>query len=301
MKTIVASLFFIILSLSIMSQTPVTLRLNLEKGKVYTIKTTSQQKIQQTANGQQISVDVVSNRVVTYKVLDQKDDIMEVEFSFDTIASKINSPMYSRETNSAKPGTEPLEKILNKLSSTRLIASISTAGKFVGFINYSKFRESVLMVLDSVPVSKKEVAMKQAETLLKETALKSMIEPFFAYLPDIAINIGDKWETSYMNSSNDIASVVLNSFTLNGLENNSASFTGASEMESLPSNNPNAQMTQELKGTSTFEGSLDITTGLCLKRTENGLFDGKTTVKNNTEDMIIPMQINVKSITIMSK
>lgn len=301
MKTIVVSLFFIIMSLSLMSQTPVTLKLNLEKSKVYTIKTTSQQKIQQTASGQQVSVDVVSNRVITYKVLDKKDDIMEVEFSFDTIASKINSPMYSRETNSAKPGTEPLEKILNKLSSTKLIVNLSTAGKFIGFVNYSKFRESVLMVLDSVPASKKEAAMKQAETLLKETALKSMIEPFFAYLPDKAINVGNKWETSYMSSSNDIASVVLNSYILKGVENNSASFTGTSEMESLPSNNPNAQMTQELKGTSIFDGSLDITTGLCLKRTENGFFEGKTTVKSNAEEMVIPMQINVKSVTIMSK
>lgn len=301
MKTIVVSLFFIIMSLSIMSQTPLTLKLNLEKGKVYTIKTSSQQKIQQTASGQQVSVDVLSNRVVSYRVLDKKDDIMEVEFSFDTIASKINSPMYSRETNSAKPGTEPLEKILNKLSSTKLVVNLSTAGKFLEFVNYSKFRENVLMVLDSIPTSKKETAIKQAESLLKETALRSMIEPFFAYLPDKAIKIDDKWETSYMSSSNDIASVVLNTFTLKDVDNNTASFTGTSEMESLPSNNPNAQMTQELKGTSSSEGSLDIVSGLCLKSTEIGLYEGKTTVKSNAEEMVIPMRINVKSVTIMSK
>jgi len=301
MKTIFTSLFFILLSFLLVAQTPVNLKLNLEKGKVYMIKSTSEQTIQQTASGQQIALDVKSNRVVSYKVLGLENEVMDIELAFDTIASKISSPVYNKETNSAKPGSEPIEKVLNKLSTTKLIVKISTAGKFVGIVNYGKFKDNVMFVIDSIPASRRDEARKQAEMLLKESALKSMVEPFFAYLSEKAVKIGDSWETSFISTSNDMSSVMLNSFTLKGVENNLASFTGTSEMESMPSNDPTAQMSQEIKGTSTFEGTIDLASGLTLKRTETGHFEGNTIMKNNGEEMKIPLTIDVKSVTIMTK
>lgn len=301
MKTLISSFILILCGISLMAQTSVDLKLNLEKGKVYTIKSTSKQVIQQTASGQQFALDVYSNRVVSYKVLQQENDVMDIELKFDTIASKISSPMFNKETNSAKPGNEPLEKIMNKMSSYMLIAKISTAGKFIDFVNYGKYKDSIMFVIDSIPATKRDEARKQADVLLKESAVKSMVEPFFAYLPDKTVKIGDTWETSFISTANDVSSVILNSYTLKGVENNLATVSGKSEIESMPSNDPSAQMSQELKGTSTFEGTLDITTGLVLKSTENGHFEGTTTVKNNGNEIKVQMQIDSQSETIMTK
>jgi len=116
MKTFIASLVFALLSISLMAQSPVNLKLNLEKGRVYKVKSTSKQAIQQTANGQQYAIDVLSNTVFSFRVLKQENDVMDISFKLDTIASKISSPMFSRETNSTKPGTEPPEQIMNNMS-----------------------------------------------------------------------------------------------------------------------------------------------------------------------------------------
>lgn len=302
MKKLVMSVFLALCVISIMAQSPVNLKLNLEKGKLYTIKSTSKQAIQQTYNGQQFAIDVQSNSVITCKVLQQVNDVMDMEFKFDTIASKISSPMFNKESNSAKPaGSDPQEIIMNKLSTYKLVAKISTAGKFISFVNYGKFKDSVMFVMDSIPATKRDDARKIADALLKETALQSMVEPLFAYLPEKEVKTNDNWETSFFIFASNISMLSLNSYSLKGVENNQANVTGSSEIESMPSNDPNAQMTQELKGKSTFDGSIDLKTGLIEKSTSKTQFEGTTTIKNNGEEMKMPMKIDGETLTIMSK
>lgn len=302
MKLFISSVFLTIFSFSLIAETPVNLKLNLIKGKVYTIKNTSKQAIQQTANGQQFAIDVYSNSVVSYKVLRQENDIMDVELKFDTIATKISSPMFKKETNSTNTGSkEPVDRIMNKMSTYKLTAQISTAGKFIGFLNYGKFKDSIMYVLDSIPASKRDETRKLTDALLKESAVKSMVEPLFAYLPDKAVKVGDTWETSYFNSANNLSLILSNSYTLKGVEKNLATISGQSEIESIPSNDPSAQMSQELKGSSTFNSTMDIKTGLLLKNASQGHFEGTTTMKNNGNEMKMPIKVDSHSETTMTK
>jgi hypothetical protein len=302
MKKVISSLFFTLLGISLMAQAPVTLKLNLEKGKVYTIKSTSKQSIQRTANGQSFTMDVTTNSIVSCKVLKQEKEIMDIEFKFDTIASKISSAMFNKETNSANPGSnDPVEKIMNKMSQYKIIAKISTAGKFIDFVNYGKYKDSVMFVIDSIPATKRDLAKTTADAMLNESAIKSMIEPLFSYLPETTVKTGDIWETSYFLTASGMSMLSQNSFTLKGLDNNQASVTGKSEIESMPSNDPSAKMITELKGTMNSEGTIDLTTGLNLKSTTKGHIEGSITMKNNGEDMKIPMVVDSQSETRMIK
>jgi len=300
MKTFISTVFLVLLGISIQGQTPVSLKLNLEKGKVYTAKSTSKQAIQQTANGQQYNVDVNSNMVISYQVLSQEKEVMNIEFKFDTIATKISSPMFNKETNSAKAGsTDPLEMIMHKMSTNKITAKISTAGKFIDFVNYGKFKDNVLFILDSIPTSKRDQAKTQADGVIKESAVRSFIEPLFSYLPETTVKIGDNWETSFFMVSSAVTLMAQNSYTLKSLENNIATVTGKTEIESMPSNDANAQMTQELKGTTTSEGTIDIPTGLILKNSSKGHISGNTTMKNNGNEMKMPLVVDSQSETIM--
>jgi hypothetical protein len=290
MKTLLSTVLLALLGISLMAQTPVNIKLNLEKGKVYTVKNTGKQTMQIDAGGQLINMDITTNNVVTYKVLKQENDIMDIEFKFDTIASKTVSPMMTKETNSAKPaGNDPLEKIMNKMSTYSIIAKISTTGKFVDFVNYPKFKDNVMFVLDSIPATKKDQAKTIADMLLKESAVKSMIEPLFAYLPEKAVKTGETWETTYTLSANNISLLSLNTFTLNGVENKVANVSGKSEIESLPSTDPAAQMVLALKGDMTSTGQVDLTTGLMLKTISKGHMEGAMTVKSNNTEMKVKM------------
>jgi hypothetical protein len=297
MKTFISTVFLSFLCISLLAQTPVSLKLNLEKDKVYRVKSTSKQTMQINAGGQLINVDVLSNNVVSYKVLKQDKDIMDIELKFDTIASKTSSPMGNKETNSAKPaGNDPTDKIMNKLSSYKIIAKISTSGKFIEFVNYPKFKDNVLFVLDSIPTTKRDQAKMIANALLQEAAIRTRIEPLFAYLPENSVKTGDVWETTYSLAANSVNLLSLNTFTLNGVENNLAKISGKSEIESLPSNDPSAQMSQDLKGTMTSDGTIDLTTGLVLKNTSKGHIEGAMTVKSNNSEMKVKMDSQAETI-----
>jgi hypothetical protein len=302
MKKIIFSVLFSLMVISLMAQAPVTLKLNLVKGKTYTVKSTSKQTIQQTANGQTFNMDITSNSVTSYKVLKQENDIMDIEFKFDTIATKISSVMFTKEMNSAKLGSkEPIDRIMNKMSQNTIIAKISTAGKFVGFVTYTKFKDNVMFVMDSIAVGKRDQAKTQADALIKESAVKSMIEPLFAYLPEKPVKVGDSWETSFLQSANNVSMLCMNTFTLKTVENNVAAISGKSEIESIPSSDPNAQMSQELKGNITFDCTMDLATGLRLKNTSKGHIDGTTTMKNNGTEMKMPMKLDSESVSVMLK
>ena len=299
MKKVLLSVFFALLGISLMAQAPVTLKLNLEKGKVYTAKSTGKQNLQISTGGQQFNIDVFTNSIVTYKVLKQENDIMDVELKFDTIVSKSNSPMGSKETNSAKPDmADPMERIMNKISTSTIVAKISTAGKFVDFVNYPKFKDHVLFVLDSIPATKRDQAKIVADALLQESAIRTRIEPLFSYLPEKAVKIGDTWETTYSLSANNASLLSLNTFSLKGVANNVATVSGKSEIESLPSNDPAAQMTQDLKGTMTADGTIDLSTGLLLKSISKGHIEGTMTVKANNSEMKMKMDSESESIMI---
>ena len=300
MKTIISSVFVALLAISLQAQTPITLKLNLEKDKMYKVKSTGKQTMQITASGQLFNINVTTNNVISYKVQKQDNDIMDIEFKFDTIATKTDSPMGNVETNSAKPaGNDPTEKIMNKLSMYTIIAKISTSGKFIEFVNYPKFKDNVLFVLDSIPSTKRDQAKMIADALIQESAIRTRIEPLFAYLPEKSVKTGDVWETTFSLTANSGTLMSLNTFTLNGKENNLAKISGKSEIESLPSNDPLAQMTQDLKGTLTSDGTIDLTTGLISNNTSKGHIEGAMTMKSNNTEMKVKM--DSQSETIMLK
>ena len=299
MKTFIFSAILTIFGVSLMAQTPVSIKLNLEKGKLYSVKTTSKQTMEIVASGQLFNVDATSNNVVTYKVLKQVNDIMDIEFKFDTIASKTTSPMGNQETNSAKPGgNEPQGIIMNKFSANKIIAKISTAGKFIDFVNYPAFKDKIMFVLDSIPATKRDQAKIVADAVLQESAIRTRIEPLFAYLPENAVKTGDSWDTSYSLIANGASMLSLNTFTLKSIEKNAANVSGKSEIESLPSNDPNAQMTQALKGTMTSDGTIDLTTGLITKNTSKGHIEGTMTMKSNNMEMKLKMDSQSEVTTI---
>ena len=93
----------------------------------------------------------------------------------------------------------------------------------------------------------------------------------------------------------------MNTFSLKSVENNVAAVSGKSEIESIPSTDPNAQMSQELKGNITFDCTMDLTTGLRLKNTSKGHIDGTTTMKNNGTEMKMPMKLDSESVSVMLK
>lgn len=303
MKNVLTTAFVLFLGVSAFAQEPVNLKFNLGKGTVNQIKSISKQNIQATYNGTPFKTDVNSGTTTSFTLLSKENDIMRIEFKFDTIQSKTTSPMRNFETNSTKPAkkTEYLEKAMNRFSTYSIIAKISTAGKFLGFENYKTFRTNVLAVMDSVPEGKKEQIQKQVDMFLKESALQTMIEPMFSYMPENPVKKSDKWETSYSLVGGGIAGMVFNTYTLDNVNEKSAQLLVESELESVPSTTENPNMNIDIKGKSTGTMSIDLKTGIIMTSKDKKHYEGTMTVKNQGNEMKMPMVIDAESETIRLK
>ena len=257
-----------------------------------------------TYGGTPQKIESKSTITVSFKPLNTTADYLLIEICFDTIKIKMSMP--KMEMNSSKPGniksgnpSEIVGCILNRLGTFKLVAKISTSGKFMGFENYKTVKANILEIIDSVPATKKAQVQMMAEGIIKETNLQSMVEPFFAYLPEKAVNNGDKWETSYVQASAQSNMLLSNTFTLNSIENNTAKISGKSEIESMPSNEPAKegapQMSTEAKGASTSDLTVYLSTGLISKGSTKSHIEGTMTMKNQGNEMKMPFVIDLQS------
>jgi hypothetical protein len=295
-----AVIFSLVLSTSLFAQTPVSLKLNLEKGKTNKVKNISKQNIQGNYNGMPFTTEVNASSTMSYTLLSKDKDLLLIEFKFDTIQSKTTSPMGNKETNSAKIAkkTEYFERIMNRFSSNTITAKISSSGKFIGFENYKSFRANILSGMDSVPENKKDQIQKQVDMLLKESVVQSMIEPMFSYFPDKEVKNGDQWETSYSVVGGGLTGMMFNTLTLDNFNQNSAQLSLKSELESLPSNAENVGMKIDVKGKSTGSYTIDIKTGTIIKGTDKKHYEGTMTAKNQGVEIKMPLVIEAQSETI---
>jgi len=303
MKNVLTTAFALFLGVAAYAQDPVNLKFNLGKGKVNQIKSISKQNIQSNYNGTPFKTDVNSGATTSFTLLSEENDIMRVEFKFDTIQSKTTSPMRDFETNSTKPAkkNEYLEKALNRFSTYTIIAKISTTGKFLGFENYKTFRNNVLAVMDSVPEGKKEQIQKQVDTFVKESAIQTMIEAMFAYMPEKPVIKTDKWETSYSLVGGGISGMVFNTYTLDNVIGNNAQLLVESELESVPSTVENPNMNIDIKGKSTGTMSIDMKTGIIMTSKDKKHYEGTMTMKNQGTEIKMPMVIDAESELIRLK
>ena len=297
MKRIPLTVFTLALCVTVFSQSAVMLKFNLDKDKVYKMKTTSNQNVVSSFNGNSFTSTVNSVNSISYKLVSQVNNMMNIEFRFDTIQSKSTSPAGNRETNSAKVAkkAEYLEQMMNRFSSNTIIAKISTSGKFSGFVDYKTFRDKILLGLDSVPDNKKDQLKKQIDMVVKESSIQSMIEPLFAYMPDKEVKTGDKWETSYSLAGGGMSGMIFNTITLGSTDLNSTQLEMTSELESIPNTDGNAPMSFDIKGNSTGTITINTKTGLIINSIENKKYSGSMTVKNQGNTMNLPMTIEAKT------
>jgi len=91
MKKILFSFVAVLSCISVMAQNNASLKMNLEKNKVYRFKSSSEQTISQTINGNQQNIDSKTSSTVSIKMIDATADFIVAEVRFDTIIYNTNS------------------------------------------------------------------------------------------------------------------------------------------------------------------------------------------------------------------
>jgi hypothetical protein len=306
MKKILLSVIAILSGISVMAQNSANLKMNLEKNKVYLLKSVSEQTVTQTINGNQQTVDSRVDYTLSLKMIDVTPDFMVTEIHFDTLVINTNTMGKTASINSTVEGdikssetSDIMSCIMNRLSKSALYVKMDFTGKPVEIVNTKMLSDLVLKDTASITLAEPlaSAIKTQIAGTISDDNLKTMISSFTWHLPDKQVSTGDNWNITEQTNSGGMTLDIITTYHLDGINGNNANLTVESNIKAAenaaPIRSGGATITYDnLTGLSKSNMVIDIRTGLIVEEKAKTRISGNLGISGPGFSMQMPMDIN---------
>jgi hypothetical protein len=304
-KLLLSSLVFAFI-LPVMAQNSVNLRMNLEKNKVYRLRSVSEQTVTQTINGNQQSVDSKVNYTISLKMIDATKDFMITEVHFDTLVTNTNSmgklitisSLNEGDLKSSEMG-DIMSCIMNRLSKNAVYVKMDYTGRPVEVVNAKMLSDLILKDTSTITLKgiMRQTVKAQAVNAISDNSLKTMISMFTWFLPGKEVAAGEDWKVTQQSSSGGMSLDIVTSYHLVAVNGNMATVAAESSIHAaenaLPIESGGAKVTYDnLQGLSKANMKIDLTTGLISSDEAKSHIAGNLGITAPGLTMQMPMDIN---------
>ena len=309
MKKIFLSCLAALFCISIIAQNSVNLKMNLEKNKVYRFRSSSEQTITQTINGNQQNVDSKTSSTVSIKMVDATADFIVAEVRFDTIIYNTNSMGKTSIISSVNEGdikssetADVMSCIMNRLCKNALYIKMDFAGKILEIVNSKMLSDVIMKDTSAITLTGMMGAGIKIQIIntVSDKTLKTMVEAFTNYLPGKQVSTGDNWNVTVQVNSGGMIIEIITGYHLDGINDNNANVTAESNIKASENADPmiagGAKITyDDLKGLSKSNMVIDIHTGLLIEDKAKTHIAGNLGISAPGMTMTMPMDINGES------
>jgi hypothetical protein len=306
MKKILLSSIAVMFFISAVAQESGSLKMNLEKNKLYRLKSVSGQTVIQTVNGNQQTVDSKVEYTISLKMIDVTPDFMITEIHFDTLITNTNSMGQTININSTLEGdikssetADIMSCIMNRLSKNALYVKMDFTGKPVEILNAKMLSGLVLKDTGSITLTEPLAAAikKQIAGTISDDNLKTMIGSFTWHLPGKQVSPGDNWTITEQTNSGGMILAIITTCHLDGINGNNANVSVESNIKAAenaaPIQSGGATITYDnLTGLSKSNMVIDIRTGLIVEDNSKTRISGNLGISGPGFSMQMPMDIN---------
>jgi hypothetical protein len=306
MKKILLSSIAVMFFISAVAQESGSLKMNLEKNKLYRLKSVSGQTVIQTVNGNQQTVDSKVEYTISLKMIDVTPDFMITEIHFDTLITNTNSMGKTININSTLEGdikssetADIMSCIMNRLSKNALYVKIDFTGKPLEIVNSKMLSGLVLQDTGSITLAEPlAAAMKnQIAGTISDDNLKTMIGSFTWHLPGKQVSKGDDWTITEQTNSGGMLLAIITTYHLDGINGNYANVSVESNIRAAenaaPIQSGGATVTYDnLTGLSKSNMVINIRTGLIVEENSKSHISGNMGISGPGFSMQMPMDIN---------
>ena len=309
MKRILLSVIGILFGILVMAQNGVNLRMNLEKNKVYLLKSVSEQTVTQTVNGNQQTVDSRVDYTLSLKMIDVTPDFMITEIHFDTLITKTNSMGKTVSFSSVVEGNiksseiaDIMSCIMNRLSKNALYVKMDFTGRPLEIVN-AKMLSGLIMKDTSLITLTGPMAAAiktQIANTISDDNLKTMIGMFTWCLPGKQVSAGEDWVVTQQTNSGGMLLDIITTYHLDGINGNYANISAESHImaskNAVPIQSGGATVTYDnLQGLSKSNMVMDIRTSLIVENNDKTHISGNLGISGPGFSMQMPMDINGES------
>ncbi len=312
MKNILFAGIAVLFSVSLQAQNGVNLKMNLEKNKVYQLRSEADQTVTQTINGGQQTTESHVSYSVSLKMVDATPEFMITEVRFDTLSTRTNTMGKLSSMSSANEGdikssemANVVSCIMNRLSRNAIYAKIDYSGKPVEIINARMLSEMILRDTAAITLSGPtgDAVKKQIADMIGSEELKTMIGMFTYNLPGREVSPGDTWNNSQTMNSGGMTLDISTTFRFAGMEGDYAVITSEAAIKAAdnaaPIQSGGATVTYgDLKGLSRTTMKVSVSTGLLATSTGKTRLSGNLGISAPGFSMQMPMDINGETTVI---
>ena len=307
MKKIVLLFLSALVGTAIPAQNTANLTLNLEKNKVYRLKSTSEQTLTQTVNGVQQTTGINSNSSVSIKVVDATPDLLIAEVRFDTLITITNTMGKISNINSTSEGNmssaeaaDVMSCIMNRLSKNALYVKMDYTGKVMDIVNAKMLSDVILKDTALISGPTASITKAQIRNMTGNEALKSMVEPLIHNLPGKQLSKGDTWVIAANNLSGGMSLDITTNYVLNGIKDRAATVTAESNFKTAANADPleygGLTITyDDLSGLGKSNMVIDAGTGLIIESNSKTHIAGNLNVNVQNNNIQIPMVMDGES------
>jgi hypothetical protein len=306
MKKILLSATSLLFVITVMAQENVNLKMNLEKNKLYRLKSVSGQTVTQTVNGTQQNVESKVDYTLSLKMLDMTPDFMVTEVYFDTLITNTNTMGKTVIINSTVEGDlkssetgNIMSCIMNRLSKNAIYVKMDFTGKPVEIVNAKMLSDMILNDTSSITLKgpMASAIKTQITSTISDNTLKTMIGGFTWHLPGRQVSVGDEWKIAEQLNSGGMLLSITTTYHLDGINGNNANITVESNIKAAENATPmqsgGATVSYDnLTGMSKSNLVVDIHTGLVVKDKAKTRISGNLGISAPGFSMQMPMDIN---------
>jgi hypothetical protein len=284
MKKILLSAASLLFVITVMAQENVNLKMNLEKNKLYRLKSVSGQTVTQTVNGTQQNVESKVDYTLSLKMLDMTPDFMVTEVHFDTLITNTNTMGKTVIINSTVEGD---------------LKSSETGNIMSCIVNAKMLSDMILNDTSSITLKgpMASAIKTQITSTISDNTLKTMIGGFTWHLPGRQVSVGDEWKIAEQLNSGGMLLSITTTYHLDGINGNNANITVESNIKAAENATPmqsgGATVSYDnLTGMSKSNLVVDIHTGLVVKDKAKTRISGNLGISAPGFSMQMPMDIN---------
>lgn len=282
------------LTLGVAAQKPLTL--NLKKGSDYQRKNTIDMKITQDFNGMSMEIAMNTAFDASYKVVDVKDSLFQMNVTYDRIKMAITAPGTNVELSSDK-NNDPGSSMLSQMVGKSFGATISKTG-LVKKVDADSLINSVAKA-----VGNNEVMASQIKNSFGEASLKNDLENSFSFITTKKIAKGSKWSvTTNVKMSTSLSAITNYEVIEETKDNFIIKFNSEmSSPENSPAvNNNGMEMKYNLNGTTEGTMTINKASGWIVSSTSDIALKGVVEIQPNAQipsPMSVPITIIGKAMT----
>ena len=274
------------------------LKLNLEVGKEYHQRVTSNSGISQEINGRQMNIVMKITGEMIFKVTAHKDDVYDMDVNYERLDMTMQMPQMSMEFSSEKTDdNDILSKILKAMKGKVFSIKMTDKGKVTEVNNIETIYGSAFDDLPQMPAAQVAQIKEQIAKAYGEEAFKGSIEMAVAVFPDKRVKKGETWTVNTKLNSGMEADMA-SEYTLAEVHPDHYLIKGTSTIETVDKDAyvkvNGMPMKYDLSGKMTSEIQLSRDTGWIIKADIQQEMDGNAYIQSNEQvpdGMKIPMVI----------